>query len=510
MDGKRRKTQMQLAFSETGEGEAHNPPQQGAESSRAERSTERPAKAVGLMEVITSPENMKKALKRVMKNKGAPGVDGMTTAELPSWLNQHWSRMKGELLVGAYKPQPVRRVGIPKPDGGHRYLGIPTVVDRLIQQAILEVLTPIFDPHFSDSSYGFRPGRSAHQAVAKAQSYIEEGKRWVVDLDIERFFDNVNHDALMARVARKVDDKVLLKLIRAYLKAGVMEGGPLSPPEMGTPQGGPLSPLLSNIYLDDLDRELKKRGHSFVRYADDCNIYVASERAGKRVMGGIARFLQKRLKLRVNGEKSAVDRASRRDFLSFTFTGGERPKRRISGKARKRFRRRVKEITRRTRGVSLEQVVAELNTFLRGWIGYFGFCQTPSVLQNLDKWIRRRLRCFIWKQWRRGRTRYAGLRARGLGMDLAAITAGSSRSHWCMSTSPGMNSAFPKNLLLRTRTYLLGGPLLRLTLPNRRVRTRTHGGVTGKAREGLPMSSMLIALNIDDCTFPPGGYSVEY
>ena len=443
MDGKRRKTQMQLAFSETGEGEAHNPPQQGAESSRAKRSTERPAKAVGLMEVITSPENMKKALKRVMKNKGAPGVDGMTTAELPSWLNQHWSRMKGELLVGAYKPQPVRRVGIPKPDGGHRYLGIPTVADRLIQQAILEVLTPVFDPHFSDSSYGFRPGRSAHQAVAKAQSYIEEGKRWVVDLDIERFFDNVNHDALMARVARKVDDKVLLKLIRAYLKAGVMEGGLVTPPEMGTPQGGPLSPLLSNIYLDDLDKELKRRGHSFVRYADDCNIYVKSERAGLRVMEGVTNFLAKRLKLRVNPEKSDVAPASGRDFLSFRILGGKKTKRGISKKAKERFRKRVKEITRRSRGVSLERVVGDLNSYLRGWIGYFGFCQTPSGLQDLDKWVRRRLRCFIWKGWRRGKTRYAGLRGRGLSTSLAAFAAGSPFSHWRMSASVGLNTAFP-------------------------------------------------------------------
>ena len=410
----------------------------------AERSTERPAKATGLMEVIVRPENMKKALKKVMANKGAPGVDGMTTTELPPFLNQNWQGVREELLSGTYRPQPVRRVGIPKPDGGHRYLGIPTVVDRLIQQAILQVLTPVFDPHFSDRSYGFRPHRSAHQAIAKAQSYVEEGRGWVVDIDIERFFDNVNHDALMARVARKVDDKVLLKLIRAYLKAGVMEGGLATPPEMGTPQGGPLSPLLSNIYLDDLDKELKRRGHSFVRYADDCNIYVKSERAGLRVMEGVTRFLEKRLKLRVNPEKSDVAPASKRDFLSFRISGGEKTKRGISKKARGRFRRRIREITRRTRGVSLERVISDLNTYLRGWIGYFGFCQTPSVLQNLDKWIRRRLRCFIWKQWKRGRTRYAGLRARGLGKDLAAITAGSSRSHWRMSASPGMNSAFPK------------------------------------------------------------------
>ena len=337
----------------------------------------------------------------------------------------------------------MRRVGIPKPDGGHRYLGIPTVADRLIRQAILQVITPVLDPRFSEASHGFRPGRSAHQAVAMAQSYVEEGKRWVVDIGIERFFDNVNHDALMAKVARRVDDKVLLKLIRAYLKAGVTEGGLVSPPEQGTPQGGPLSPLLSNSYLDDLDRELEKRGHSFVRYADDCNIYVASERAGRRVMEGVTRFLQKRLKLRVNPEKSDVAPASKRDFLSFRIVGGENAKRGISKKAKGRFRRRVKDITRRSRGVSLERVIADLNVYLRGWTGYFGFCQTPSVLRDLDSWVRRRLRCLIWKGWKRGRTRYAALRARGLGKDLAAITAGSSRSHWRMSASPGMNTAFP-------------------------------------------------------------------
>jgi RNA-directed DNA polymerase len=443
MDGRRQKNQLELAFFSEGEGEATSHRGEGTETSMAKRSPERPAKAEGLMEVMVSPGNMKKALKRVMANQGAPGPDGMIVRELPFYLNQNWERIKEELLSGTYRPQPVRRVEIPKPDGGYRTLGIPTVTDRLIQQAILQVLTPIFDPYFSDSSYGFRPGRSAHQAVAKAQSYIEEGKSWVVDVDIERFFDRVNHDALMARVARKVDDKLLLKLIRAYLKAGVMEGGPTPPTDMGTPQGGPLSPLLSNIYLDDLDRELEKRGHSFVRYADDCNIYVASERAGRRVMEGITHFLQKRLKLRINPEKSDVAPASKRDFLSFRIIGKGKTKRAISAKAKKRFRQRVKEITRRGRGISLERVISDLNTFLRGWVGYFGFCQTPSVLQDQDKWIRRRLRCFIWKKWIRGRTRYAGLRARGLSQSLAAFAAGSPFSNWRMSASVGLNSAFP-------------------------------------------------------------------
>jgi RNA-directed DNA polymerase len=442
-DGKRRKSQKQLAFGEAGEGEARNPSPEGTEPTPAERSAERPAKAEGLMEVIVERGNMEKALKRVMANAGAPGTDGMTTKELPSYLNQHWQGMREELLAGTYRPQPVRRVGIPKPDGGHRYLGIPTVTDRLIQQAILQVLTPIFDPHFSEASYGFRPGRSAHQAIAKAQSYVKEGKGWVVDLDIERFFDNVCHDALMARVARKAGDKVLLKLIRACLKAGVMEGGLVSPPEQGTPQGGPLSPLLSNIYLDDLDRELERRGHSFVRYADDCNVYVASERAGLRVMEGVTSFLQKRLKLRVNGEKSAVAQAHERDFLSFRIIGREKTKRAISKKAKERFRRRVKEITRRTRGVSLERVVSDLNAYLRGWIGYFGFCQTPSVLRDLDSWIRRRLRCYVWKQLKRGKRRYAELRTRDINRNLAARTAGSIHGPWRISRSPALSVAFP-------------------------------------------------------------------
>ncbi|MDY6794442.1 MAG: reverse transcriptase domain-containing protein [Actinomycetota bacterium] len=337
-------------------------------------------------------------------------------------------------------------MGIPKSEGGHRYMGIPTVLDRLIQQAILEVLTPVFDPRFSDESYGFRPHRSAHRAEAKAQSHIEERRGWVEDVHIERLLDKVRHDALMAGVARKIDDKVLLKPIRAYLKAGAMGEDKVSPPEMRTPQGGPLSPPPSNIYLDDLDRGLKRRGKSFARYADDCDVYVESERAGERVMEDITRFLQMRLNLRVNKEKSAVDRASRRDFLSFRIVGGERTKRSISPKARKRLRRRVKEIARRTRGVSLERVEADLNAYPRGWIGHFGFCRTPSVPSDLDSWIRRGLRRFIWKQRKQGRTRYAGLRDRGPGKDLAAITAGSSRSPWRMIASPGMNFAFPNAL----------------------------------------------------------------
>lgn len=430
VDDKRRNNQLELALDGKAEGEARSPRTQGTEPSLAERPTERPAKATGLVEVMIRPDNVKKAAKRVMANKGAPGVDGMTTTELPAWLEANWPQVREQLLSGTYKPSPVRKVEIPKPNGGTRALGIPTALDRFIQQAVLQVMTPIFDPHFSEASYGFRPHRSAHQAVARAQGYVEEGKGWVVDLDIESFFDKVNHDVLMARVARKVDDKALLKLIRAFLNAGVMEGGLTTQRLEGTPQGGPLSPLLSNIYLDDLDQELTKRGHAFVRYADDCNIYVASERAGQRVMENVTQFLAKKLRLKVNQAKSGVLPASRGEFLSFGFTAGK-PKRRIGKKAKQRLRRRVKEITRRTRGVSLEQVVADLNRYLRGWAGYFGFCQTPSVLRELDSWIRRRLRYLVWKQWKgdvpatqlSGPEAYPGTRPRSLPAVSAATGA---------------------------------------------------------------------------------------
>jgi RNA-directed DNA polymerase len=324
-----------------------------------------------------------------------------------------------------------------------RKLGIPTVLDRFIQQAVMQVLQRSWDRTFSEHSYGFRPGRSAHQAVAQAQQYVAAGYGWVVDLDLEKFFDRVNHDKLMAQLARRIRDKRLLKLVRAFLRAGVMEGGLVSPIDEGTPQGGPLSPLLSNIVLAELDRELERRGHRFVRYADDCNIYVRSQRAGERVMNSISEFITKKLKLKVNKEKSAVSRPGKRKFLSFSFIGSEVVKRRIATKAIARFKQRVRELTRRTRGVRIEKMVAQLGRYLRGWRGYFGFCETPSVLRSLEQWLRRRLRSVVWKQWKRGKARFAELCKRGVGQDLAAQTAGSAHGPWRLSNSPALTIALP-------------------------------------------------------------------
>jgi RNA-directed DNA polymerase len=379
----------------------------------------------------------------VKANKGGAGVDGMTVHELPEFLKQHWPTIREQLLSGTYKPQPVKRVEIPKPDGGMRTLGIPTVLDRFIQQVAMQVLQRRWDPMFSEHSYGFRPGRSAHQAVEAAQKYIADGYRWVVDLDLEKFFDRVNHDKLMAKIAERVSDKRMLKLIRTFLGAGVMEGGLVSPVDEGTPQGGPLSPLLSNVVLDEFDRELERRGLRFARYADDSNIYVRSRRAGERVMTSITRFITKKLRLKVNEQKSAVARPWARKFLGFSFTNAGIPKRRIAPKAVDRFKERVRELTRRTRGVSTERMAEELARYLRGWLGYFGKCETPSVLEGLEKWFRRRLRSAIWKQWKRGSVRFAELRHRGVGKDLAAQTAGSAHGPWRLSNSPALSIALP-------------------------------------------------------------------
>ena len=435
--------QMVLAFDQEDRGEASKDLGEGTESFTAKRGTESPAIGEQWMEEVCERENCQQAWKRVKANQGSPGVDRMTVQQLPEYLKEHWPAIREQLRSGTYQPEPVKRVEIPKPDGGVRKLGIPTVLDRFIQQAVMQVLPRKWDGTFSEHSYGFRPGRSAHQAVEQAQRYIAEGCRWVVDLDWEKFFDRVNHDKLVAKIANKVGDKRMLKLIRAFLTAGVMEDGLVNPVDEGTPQGGPLSPLLSNIVLDEMDRELARRGLRFARYADDCNIYVRSRRAGERVMASITRFLSERLKLKVNQEKSAVARPWTRKFLGFSFTNSREPKRRIAPKAVDRFKERVRELTYRTRGVSIERMAEDLTRYLRGWLGYFGKCQTPSVLEGLEQWTRRRLRSVIWKQWKRGTVRFAELRKRGMGKDLAAKTAGSSHGPWRLADSPGLHIALP-------------------------------------------------------------------
>lgn len=445
MDGKRQKIQLWLAFDGEVRSEAPRAVCEGTETSTAKRAIESAAKASEqLMEEVCGRENCLQALQRVKSNKGGAGIDGRTVEELPGYLKEHWPAIRDQLLSGAYRPQPVKRVEIPKPAGGVRKLGIPTVLDRMVQQAVMQVLQGRWDREFSEHSYGFRPGRSAHQAVAQAQQYIVAGRGWVVDLDLEKFFDRVNHDKLMGAVARRVRDRRVLKLIRAFLTAGVMENGLVGSVEEGTPQGGPLSPLLSNLVLDELDRELERRGHCFVRYADDCNIYVRSQRAGERVKQSITGFLTRQLKLKVNEEKSAVARPAERKFLGFSFTAGG-AKRRIARQALLRFQRKVRELTRRTRGKSIEQMTRELSDYLRGWKGYFGFCQTPTVLERLDQWIRRRLRSAIWTQWKRGPVRFARLRARGVRTELAAKTAGSAHGPWHLANSPALAVAFPNS-----------------------------------------------------------------
>ena len=392
------------------------------------------------MEEVCDRHNLEVAWKRVRGNKGSPGVDGLTIDETLEYLRKHWAIIREQLLNGTYTPQPVKRVEILKPDGGIRKLGVPCVVDRVIQQALLQVLQKQWDPTFSEHSYGFRPGRSAHQAVAQAQRYIAEGYNYVVDIDLEKFFDRVNHDMLMARVAARVSDKRVLKLIRAFLNAGVMENGLVRPIDEGTPQGGPLSPLLSNLVLDELDRELSRRGHRFCRYADDCNIYVRSHRAGERVMASISRFLITKLRLKVNESKSAVARPEERKFLGFSISN-DGSERRIAPKALERFKTRVRELTRRTRGASLPEVTEKLTPYLLGWRGYFGFCETPRVLSNLDAWIRRRLRMYLWRQWKNGRNRFNELRHRGVSKFHAAVAAGSPTGFWRMSGHPAVQQA---------------------------------------------------------------------
>ena len=450
MNDKRPKTEETSAA--MGEGEALENRREEFDTSAAVCEPEDQTK---LMEVILDVENLKRAYKKVVKNGGAPGVDGLTTDDLKAYLAVNWNRIRKELLSGTYKPKPVKRVEIPKPGGGTRKLGIPTVLDRFIQQAIHQVLQSRWDKTFSEYSFGFRPGRSAHQAVEQAREYIRAGHRYVVDLDLEKFFDRVNHDILMDRVAKRVTDKRLLKVLRAYLNAGILENGLVQATEEGVPQGGPLSPLLSNLMLDELDRELENRKLHYVRYADDCNIYVASERAGQRVMESITNFLSKRLRLRVNKEKSAVGKPSKRRFLGFSFALGVEPKIRLADQSKERFKRRIRELTRPTKGRSLEQVIRGTRRYLIGWHGYFRLCQTPSVFTHLDQWIRRRLRCYLWRQWRRGRTRYRELTKRGVLPRTAAAVAGSPKGPWRLSKSPPLAHAIPNEFL-----YALGLPRL--------------------------------------------------
>jgi RNA-directed DNA polymerase len=440
MRGTRQKIQYALALQPMGRGETPAGGDQGTEPFAVTPDPESPAVAEQLMEEVCDRENLERAWKRVRGNKGGPGVDGMTIDDARDYLREQWPSIRSRLLEGTYQPQPVKRVEIPKPEGGIRKLGVPCVVDRLIQQALLQVLQARWDPTFSEHSYGFRPGRSAHQAVAQAQRYVADGYGFVVDIDLEKFFDRVNHDSLMARVAARESDKRVLKLIRAYLNAGVMEDGLVHPVKEGTPQGGPLSPLLSNLVLDDLDKELSRRGHRFCRYADDCNIYVRSRRAGERVMASVSRFLTQKLRLKVNEAKSAVARPEERSFLGFSISN-DGSERRIAPTALNKFKTRIRDLTRRTRGLSLVQLIEELAPYLIGWRSYFGFCQTPRVLMHLEAWIRRRLRAYLWRQWRNGRNRFKELRRRGVPKFNAAVAAGSPTGFWRMSSHPAVQQA---------------------------------------------------------------------
>jgi len=442
--------QRELNFSSTSAGEAREAGREETELLPATNDPESPARTNRLMEEVCERENLKEALRRVKANKGSAGIDRMTVEGIADYLKQHWPAIREQLLSGTYQPKPVRRVEIPKPDGGVRKLGIPTVLDRFIQQAVMQVLQRQWDPTFSDHSYGFRPGRSAHQAVAQAQRYIAEGHSWCVDLDLEKFFDRVNHDKLMGQIAKRVGDKRLLKLIRAFLNAGVMENGLVSPSVEGTPQGGPLSPLLSNLVLDELDRELEHRGHRFVRYADDSNIYVRSQRAGQRVMKSVTLFITQELKLKVNETKSAVARPQERKFLGFSFSASPEAKRVIAPQALDRFKQRIREITRRAKGVSMKTTIEELAPFMRGWRSYFGFCETPEVLVSLTRWVRLRIRAAMWRQWKTPRRRREALIELGVRSRLASNTAGSGLGPWYLAKakalSVGLSNAYLRSL----------------------------------------------------------------
>jgi len=443
-----RQMTMQMVLPLEDRGEAPKAERSGEVNSAAqgnERSgSDRPME---LMERVVERDNLFAALKRVRKNKGSPGIDGMTVDSLPDFLRKNWERIRASLLDGGYRPSAVRRQEIPKSGGGVRELGIPTVLDRFIQQAILQVLQPIFDPTFSDHSYGFRPGRRAHDAVCQAQRYIQSGRRWVVDADLEKFFDRVNHDVLMARLEKRIGDRRLLRVIRRYLEAGVLADGVVVERHEGTPQGGPLSPLLANVLLDEVDQTLEKSGHAFVRYADDCNVYVRSKRAGERVMEHL-RALYAKLRLKVNEDKSAVARAWDRKFLGYSFwvAKGREVKRRVAPKALDGFKERIRQITRRNRGRSLGRVVEELRSFLLGWKAYFRLADTPGIFRDLDRWIARRLRMVQLKQWKRGSTVYREMRTRGLPDQLARAAAAHTRRWWSLAAHGALHTALPGKL----------------------------------------------------------------
>lgn len=402
-----------------------------------------------LMEQVVERSNMVAAYKRVKRNQGSSGIDHMTVDELKSHLDSHWSEIKVSLLRGEYTPQVIRMVMIPKPKGGQRQLGIPTVVDRLIQQALHQVLDPIFDPTFSEYSYGFRKGKSAHQAIKQAQAYQKAGKNWVVDMDLARFFDEVNHDVLMSKIAKRITDKRILRLIRGYLRSGIMLDGLVSQRDKGTPQGSPLSPLLSNIMLDELDKELERRGHSFCRYADDCNIYVGSQRSGERVLESITKFIEQKLRLKVNKQKSAVDRPSRRTFLGYSFTAGKEPRIRVPKESIQRLRSKCKQLFRQGRGRNIGTFIVEvLNPVIRGWINYFSLAEVKGFAEELDGWIRRRLRLILWRQWKRSKTRYRKLQSAGLSVDRSKASSCNGRGPWWNSGAAHMNDALRKSFFV--------------------------------------------------------------
>jgi RNA-directed DNA polymerase len=398
-----------------------------------------------LIERLVERKNMELAYKRVLSNKGAAGIDGMTVKDLKSHLQTHWVSIKESLKQGVYQPQPVRRVEIPKPNGGVRLLGIPTVLDRLIQQALYQILNPIFDPTFSENSYGFRSGKSAGQAISKAKSYQLDGKRWVVDMDLSKFFDEVNHDKLMMLLRRRISDKRILALIRRYLQAGVMKEGTFTASEKGTPQGGNLSPLLSNIMLDELDKELIKRGHSFCRYADDCNIYVRSRRAAERVMTSITKYVENKLKLKVNKDKSAVGRPWERKFLGCSFTINFKTKIRPAKESIEKLKKNVKTVFRKSRGNNIGQFIRKtLNPIIRGWANYFKISEVKRFAEELDGWIRRKLRCTLWRQWKRPWTRKKRLMEQGLAEEQSVMSAFNKRGAWWNAGAKHMSFAFPK------------------------------------------------------------------